>query len=71
MPESKPRGWKASRGAVALLIVGALALSALTCWLLKINPMPTTGHALDSGSFVTLAFIYFFVLYLVVERLKR
>jgi polyferredoxin len=72
MPESeRDPGWKASRRAVALLILGALALSALTCWLLKINPLPTTGHALDSGWFVTLAFIYFFVLYLVVERLKR
>ena len=69
--DDRPKGWKPSGGAVALLIIGGLALSALTCWLLKINPLPTTGHALDSGWFVTLGFVYFFVLYLVCERLRR
>ncbi len=72
MPESsRDPGWKASRGAIALLIAAALALSGATCWLFKLNPLPTTNHPLASGAFLTLAFVYFFVLYLAVERLKR
>ena len=37
-------GWKPSGAAMALLIIGALALAGLTCWLAKINPLPTPGH---------------------------
>jgi hypothetical protein len=72
MPDaSGDKGWKPSPASVAGLILGALALSAFTCWGFHINPLPTTRHVLDSGWFVTIAFIYFFFLYLIVERIRR
>ena len=37
-------GWKPSGCVTALVIIGALALAGLTCWLAKINPLPTPGH---------------------------
>ncbi len=74
MPESNDgkTGWKPSRGALVLLIVAACGLSAGTCWLAGINPLPTTGHwSKDPGWFLTFVLVYFFAIYLVLERMKR
>jgi len=72
MPENDDKGWKPSGAATAALIGGALALAAGTCWLAKINPLPTTGHwSKDPGWFLTFVLVYFFVLYFAVERLRR
>lgn len=69
MPDFK--GWKPSAFTVAVLIVAASGLSGLTCWLVGINPLPTTGHwSKDPGWFLTFALVYFFVLYLVIERAR-
>ena len=72
MPATEQRnpGWKPGRGAVALLIAGALALASVTCWLLNINPLPS-HNVTDPGSFLTFALVYFFALYFVVGRFKR
>ncbi|MCU1277070.1 MAG: hypothetical protein JWM53_616 [bacterium] len=63
-------GWKPSGGAVALLIAGALALAGVTCWVFKINPLPS-HNVTDPGMYLTFALVYFFVLYFAVARLKR
>jgi hypothetical protein len=73
MPENSgdgKTGWKPSGAAMAVLIVGALALAGLTCWLAKINPLPTHNVS-DPGWFLTFGLVYFFAVYFVVERLKR
>ncbi len=71
MPESD-KGWKPSRAAMAGLILAALALAGGTCWLANINPLPTTGHwSKDPGWFLTFVLVYFFALYLIIERLQR
>ena len=72
MPESeRDPGWKPSAAALVGLIIAAAGLSALTCWVFKINPLPTTGHVLDTGWFATFGLVYFFALYLTIERLRR
>jgi hypothetical protein len=72
MPESDDRksGWKPSGGAMALLIAGALALAGLTCWILKINPLPSHSVT-DPGAFLTFVLVYFVILYFLIERLRR
>jgi hypothetical protein len=66
------KGWKPTGGALALMIIGAAILAAITCWLTGIGPLPTTGHwSKDPGWLLTFAVIYFFVLYLVIERVRR
>lgn len=70
MPEGKRApGWKPSGVAVVALILAALALAGATCWIFKIDPLPTSGNPVDSGWFVTFGFVYFLVLYLVIGRL--
>jgi hypothetical protein len=69
--DDEKTGWKPSGAAMAALIVGALMLAGLTCWVLNINPLPTTGHVLDSGWLLTIALVYFFVLYFAVARIRR
>lgn len=72
MPEGeRAPGWKPSGGAVVALILAALAFAGATCWIFKINPLPTSGNPVDSGWFVTFGFVYFLVLYLVIGRLIR
>ena len=70
MPDARER--KPSAGLIALLVVATLATSALTCWLVGINPLPTAGHwSKDPGWFLTIALVYFFVLYFAVDRRRR
>src|SRR6059058_1661587 len=70
MPDVK--GWKPSPAAIVLLVVAAAAISGLTCWLVGINPLPTAGHwSKDPGWFLTIALVYFFVLYFAVDRRRR
>lgn len=69
--DERKRGWKPSASAVVLLIIAAVALSGLTCWAFKINPLPSTGAINDSGWFLTIAVVYFFILYLTVESVRR
>ena len=66
----RDRGWKPSGGAIVALIVAALTLAGATCWILKINPLPS-HNVTDPGSFLTFALVYFLVLYFAVARLKR
>lgn len=69
-PNRRP-GWKPRRATVALLVVGAFVLAGVTCWIARINPWPTPGHVQDPGWFLTFVIVYFFGLYLVIERLLR
>ena len=72
MLEGRPRdpGWKPSSGAIAALIVAALALAGVTCWVFRINPLPS-HNVTDPGMSLTFALVYFFVLYFAVARLRR
>ncbi len=63
-------GWKPSGVAMALLIVGALVLAGVTCWLAKINPLPSHNVS-DPGWFLTFALVYFVALYFLVARLRK
>jgi len=72
MPEGKrDPGWKPSSAAIVALLIAALALAGVTCWLFAINPLPTSGHVKDPGWFLTFALVYFFALYFVVARMRR
>ena len=72
MPEGeRDPGWKPSKVALVGLILAALALAGVTCWVAKINPLPTPGHVQDPGWFLTFALVYFFVLYFGIARLLR
>ena len=66
----KKKGWKPSGAAMAGLIVAALALAGGTCWVAKINPLPSHSVT-DPGWFLTFALVYFVALYFAVARLRR
>jgi hypothetical protein len=72
MPENsdRPKGWKPSGAATAALILGAAVLAGLTCWALRINPLPSHSVT-DPGWFLTFVLVYFFALYFLVARLRR
>jgi hypothetical protein len=68
---AEDEGWKPRRGAIVGLSIAAVALAGATCWAFHINPLPTSGHPLDSGWFLTFAFVYFFVVYFLIDRVRR
>jgi hypothetical protein len=72
MPDDNDEGKKLGRGATVGLLVLAGVLSGLTCWIFRLDPLPTVGHwSRDTGWFLTFVLVYFFAAYFALDTLSR